>query len=81
MQCFKGKVSGFSVKTVDTTGAGDAFVGALLVSIAKDTNIFRVIILYPLTLTLVGFIIFHFSISSNLILLLLHRMKQNLKRL
>ena len=49
MQCFKGKVSGFSVKTVDTTGAGDAFVGALLVSIAKDTNIFRVIILYPLT--------------------------------
>ncbi|KAM3753790.1 hypothetical protein ACB098_03G119100 [Castanea mollissima] len=38
---FKGKVSGFSVKTVDTTGAGDAFVGALLVSIAKDTNIFR----------------------------------------
>lgn len=81
MQCFKGKVSGFSVKTVDTTGAGDAFVGALLVSIAKDTNIFRVIILYPLTLTLVGFIIFHFSISSNLILLLLHRMKQNLERL
>ena len=81
MQCFKGKVSGFSVKTVDTTGAGDAFVGALLVSIAKDTNIFRVIILYPLTLTLVVFIIFHFSISSNLILLLLHRMKQNLKRL
>ena len=81
MQSFKGKVSGFSVKTVDTTGAGDAFVGALLVSIAKDTNIFRVIILYPLTLTLVGFIIFHFSISSNLILLLLHRMKQNLERL
>ena len=81
MQCFKGKVSGFSVKTVDTTGAGDAFVGALLVSIAKDTNIFRVIILYPLTLTLVGFIIFHCSISSNLILLLLHRMKQNLERL
>ncbi|KAK9995222.1 hypothetical protein SO802_024925 [Lithocarpus litseifolius] len=38
---FKGKVNGFSVKTVDTTGAGDAFVGALLVSIAKDTNIFR----------------------------------------
>ena len=74
-------MSGFSVKTVDTTGAGDAFVGALLVSIAKDTNIFRVIILYPFTLTLVGFIIFHFSISSNLILLLLHRMKQNLERL
>ncbi|KAJ0977204.1 hypothetical protein J5N97_012678 [Dioscorea zingiberensis] len=35
-QTFKGKVEGFSVKTVDTTGAGDAFVGALLTSIAKD---------------------------------------------
>jgi fructokinase len=38
MQEFKGRVSGFSVKTVDTTGAGDAFVGALLVSMAKDTD-------------------------------------------
>ncbi|CAK7340038.1 unnamed protein product [Dovyalis caffra] len=37
---FKGKVPGFSVKTVDTTGAGDAFVGSLLVSVAKDTSIF-----------------------------------------
>uniref|UniRef100_A0A2N9J9Z5 fructokinase n=1 Tax=Fagus sylvatica TaxID=28930 RepID=A0A2N9J9Z5_FAGSY len=40
-QNFKGRVSGFSVNTVDTTGAGDAFVGALLLSIAKDTNIFH----------------------------------------
>ncbi|KAH0715155.1 hypothetical protein KY284_008060 [Solanum tuberosum] len=38
---FKGKVSGFPVKTVDTTGAGDAFVGSLLVSIAKDPSIFQ----------------------------------------
>ncbi|KAJ4799661.1 Fructokinase-2 [Rhynchospora pubera] len=38
---FKGKVAGFSVKTVDTTGAGDAFVGALLVSIEKDNSIFE----------------------------------------
>ncbi|KAF5741961.1 fructokinase-5 [Tripterygium wilfordii] len=37
---FKGSVGGFSVKTVDTTGAGDAFVGALLVSVARDTTIF-----------------------------------------
>ncbi|XP_051129855.1 probable fructokinase-5 [Andrographis paniculata] len=36
---FKGRVSGFSVKTVDTTGAGDAFVGAILYSIAKDPSI------------------------------------------
>jgi fructokinase len=41
-QNFKGSVSGFAVKTIDTTGAGDAFVGALLVSIAKDTTIFEV---------------------------------------
>ncbi|XP_010908109.1 fructokinase-2 [Elaeis guineensis] len=38
---FKGKVPGFSVKTVDTTGAGDAFVGSLLVSIAKDDSLFH----------------------------------------
>nr|CAD1838904.1 unnamed protein product [Ananas comosus var. bracteatus] len=38
---FKGRVPGFSVKTVDTTGAGDAFVGALLVSIAKDGSLFQ----------------------------------------
>ncbi|XP_012068437.2 probable fructokinase-5 [Jatropha curcas] len=37
---FKGKVAGFSVKTVDTTGAGDSFVGSLLCSVAKDTSIF-----------------------------------------
>jgi fructokinase len=41
-QNFKGSVSGFAVKTIDTTGAGDAFVGSLLVSIAKDTLIFEV---------------------------------------
>ncbi|XP_072973172.1 fructokinase-2-like [Typha angustifolia] len=38
---FRGKVSGFAVKTIDTTGAGDAFVGALLVSIAKNNSIFQ----------------------------------------
>ncbi|XP_068651852.1 fructokinase-2-like [Aristolochia californica] len=36
---FKGSVPGFSVKTIDTTGAGDAFVGSLLSSIAKDSSI------------------------------------------
>ncbi|PKA54641.1 Fructokinase-2 [Apostasia shenzhenica] len=40
-KCFKGQVNGYLVKTVDTTGAGDAFVGALLVSIAKDRSIFE----------------------------------------
>ncbi|KAI3785394.1 hypothetical protein L1987_44512 [Smallanthus sonchifolius] len=37
---FKGKVPGYPVKAIDTTGAGDSFVGSLLVSMAKDTSIF-----------------------------------------
>ncbi|KAI5397749.1 Fructokinase-2, variant 2, partial [Lathyrus oleraceus] len=37
---FKGNVSGFKVNAVDTTGAGDAFVGALLTAVARDTSIF-----------------------------------------
>ncbi|KAJ6848388.1 putative fructokinase-2 [Iris pallida] len=38
---FKGSVTGYAVNTVDTTGAGDAFVGSLLVSIAKDDALFQ----------------------------------------
>ncbi|KAA8544530.1 hypothetical protein F0562_022542 [Nyssa sinensis] len=38
---FKGRASGFSVNTVDTTGAGDSFVGALLFSISKDPSTFE----------------------------------------
>lgn len=38
---FKGNVDGFTVNCVDTTGAGDSFVGALLFSIAKDTSLFE----------------------------------------
>nr|ACL53092.1 unknown [Zea mays] len=38
---FKGSVPGFKVDTVDTTGAGDAFVGSLLVNVAKDDSIFH----------------------------------------
>ncbi|KAE9619126.1 putative fructokinase [Lupinus albus] len=37
---FKGRVTGFSVKVVDTTGAGDSFVGAILTAVAKDPSIF-----------------------------------------
>ncbi|CAL0316678.1 unnamed protein product [Lupinus luteus] len=36
---FKGRVTGFSVKVVDTTGAGDSFVGAILTAVAKDPSI------------------------------------------
>ncbi|MCL7034312.1 hypothetical protein MKW94_014684 [Papaver nudicaule] len=36
---FKGAMEGYSVDTVDTTGAGDAFVGSILCSIAKDSAI------------------------------------------
>ncbi|KAL5993206.1 Fructokinase-2 [Asimina triloba] len=38
---FGGKVGGFSVKTVDTTGAGAAFVGSLLVSLARDDTLYQ----------------------------------------
>nr|AAQ10000.1 putative fructokinase 2 [Petunia integrifolia subsp. inflata] len=36
---FHGGVEGFHVKTVDTTGAGDSFVGALLTKIVDDQSI------------------------------------------
>ncbi|XP_031129068.1 fructokinase-2 [Ipomoea triloba] len=36
---FKGSVEAFHVKTVDTTGAGDSFVGALLCKIVDDCSI------------------------------------------
>ncbi|KAG9158443.1 hypothetical protein Leryth_013185 [Lithospermum erythrorhizon] len=36
---FMGRVSGAEVKSVDTTGAGDAFVGGLLNRLAIDVNI------------------------------------------
>ncbi|KAI3977515.1 hypothetical protein MKX01_000428 [Papaver californicum] len=38
---FKGAVKGFAVNTVDTTGAGDAFVGSFLCSASKDSSIFE----------------------------------------
>ncbi|KDP43855.1 hypothetical protein JCGZ_20865 [Jatropha curcas] len=36
---FHGSVEAFHVKTIDTTGAGDAFVGALLTKIVDDRSI------------------------------------------
>ncbi|CAN1842539.1 Probable fructokinase-7 [Linum perenne] len=42
MQEFKGRVQGVKVKPVDTTGAGDAFVGGLLSSLASDSSILKV---------------------------------------
>ncbi|XP_054801444.1 probable fructokinase-7 [Prosopis cineraria] len=38
---FKGRVAGVKVKAVDTTGAGDSFVGGLLYSVASDLSIFQ----------------------------------------
>ncbi|XP_057781566.1 fructokinase-2-like [Salvia miltiorrhiza] len=38
---FKGCVPGYSVKAVDTTGAGDSFVGALLSKIVDDHSIIQ----------------------------------------
>ncbi|KAM1505867.1 hypothetical protein ACFXTO_001804 [Malus domestica] len=40
-QKFHGRVGGVKVKAVDTTGAGDAFVGGVLDSIASNLNLFQ----------------------------------------
>ncbi|CAI0404130.1 unnamed protein product [Linum tenue] len=47
MQEFKGRVPGIKVKAVDTTGAGDAFVGGFLSSLASDHSILKVYMHYP----------------------------------
>ncbi|KAL5990926.1 carbohydrate kinase PfkB [Asimina triloba] len=36
---FRGSVDAFSVKTVDTTGAGDAFIGAVLSKLVNDLSV------------------------------------------
>ncbi|KAK6926315.1 Carbohydrate kinase PfkB [Dillenia turbinata] len=41
-QKFKGRVGGVEVKAVDTTGAGDAFVGGMLYGFASDPDLFQV---------------------------------------
>ncbi|KDP22350.1 hypothetical protein JCGZ_26181 [Jatropha curcas] len=38
---FKGRVASVQVKPVDTTGAGDAFVGGILSSLAADTSVLK----------------------------------------
>ncbi|CAI9767638.1 unnamed protein product [Fraxinus pennsylvanica] len=38
---FKGRVQGIKVKPVDTTGAGDAFVGGILYCLASDMNLYQ----------------------------------------
>lgn len=41
-QNFRGAVDSFRVNTVDTTGAGDSFVGALLCKIVENQSIIEV---------------------------------------
>ncbi|KAH9324611.1 hypothetical protein KI387_004789, partial [Taxus chinensis] len=36
---FLGKINGIAVDTVDTTGAGDAYVGAFLIELVKDMSL------------------------------------------
>lgn len=41
-QEFKGKVAGIKADCVDTTGAGDSFVGSVLNSLALDPELYKV---------------------------------------
>lgn len=54
LQDFSGKVKGLTVSPVDTTGAGDAFVGGLLTALVRDLNLFEVCM--PNLLVFHGFI-------------------------
>ncbi|KAL8122508.1 fructokinase-2-like [Apium graveolens] len=40
-QTFHGHIAGFHVKTIDTTGAGDSFIGSLLCKLVKDASILK----------------------------------------
>lgn len=42
MQDFHGKVGGFKVEPVDTTGVGDAFMSGVLSCLASDLNLYKV---------------------------------------
>lgn len=44
LQNFRGSVDPFKVKAVDTTGAGDSFVGALLTKIVDDQSVLQVLL-------------------------------------
>ncbi|KAJ6366522.1 hypothetical protein OIU77_003003 [Salix suchowensis] len=39
LKAFHGTVDAFHVKTIDTTGAGDSFIGALLCKIVDDQSV------------------------------------------
>jgi len=42
LQDFHGAVDAFAVKQVDTTGAGDAFIGAMLSKLVEDQSVLQV---------------------------------------
>ena len=42
VQEFKGRVGGVKVEAVETTGAGDAFIGGILNILASYPNLYKV---------------------------------------
>jgi hypothetical protein len=59
MQEFKGKVASFKADAVDTTGAGDSFVGGILNILASDPN------LYKVQFNVFGFFFFFFEMPAQ----------------
>lgn len=52
LQDFSGRVKGFKVEAVDTTGAGDAFVAGILSQLALDLSLLQVLITRTSSLTI-----------------------------
>jgi len=52
-QDFKGWVYGFEVEAIDTTGAGDSFVGGFLSILSAHIHIYKVGVIIPILIVFV----------------------------